>query len=311
MMAKVLIFFFALTQLPSVQQNPAGVSSCSLFQSCAEGEEEEDEEGKEKTFEVPVISQEHCFAFLFSLHWERFHGLIQEKEMEKQKMLYQQARLHDRGAAEMVLQMISASKGRNPFNLSDVLELPATVWCGDCVMNCGPQVDLVLWWLSPLNWASPSSTGGTFSSSRYASVQRDAPMSPTPSAHFLLRLCVGTENAGLPEGETRCWVFQKFVWTHDVVQVKKLKPALTHKTKQENQLFLFCFWRFSVILVYIHLVYPNCVLLLNCILKGSSNIHTLKGQFTTYRKCCQPRGLAVWKILLIALWEVEAPVFLD
>lgn len=31
--------------------------------------------------------------------------------MEKQKMLYQQARLHDRGAAEMVLQMISASKG--------------------------------------------------------------------------------------------------------------------------------------------------------------------------------------------------------
>lgn len=31
-------------------------------------------------------------------------------------MLYQQARLHDRGAAEMVLQMISASKGRNPFN---------------------------------------------------------------------------------------------------------------------------------------------------------------------------------------------------
>uniref|UniRef100_A0A672KZ94 Ryanodine receptor 3 n=1 Tax=Sinocyclocheilus grahami TaxID=75366 RepID=A0A672KZ94_SINGR len=35
-----------------------------------------------------------------------------EKEMEKQKTLYQQARLHDRGAAEMVLQMISASKGR-------------------------------------------------------------------------------------------------------------------------------------------------------------------------------------------------------
>uniref|UniRef100_A0AAV2KGT6 EF-hand domain-containing protein n=1 Tax=Knipowitschia caucasica TaxID=637954 RepID=A0AAV2KGT6_KNICA len=32
--------------------------------------------------------------------------------MEKQKILYQQARLHARGAAEMVLQMISASKGR-------------------------------------------------------------------------------------------------------------------------------------------------------------------------------------------------------
>ena len=36
---------------------------------------------------------------------------LQEKEMEKQKILYQQARLHARGAAEMVLQMISSSKG--------------------------------------------------------------------------------------------------------------------------------------------------------------------------------------------------------
>ncbi|XP_015234788.1 PREDICTED: ryanodine receptor 2 [Cyprinodon variegatus] len=47
--------------------------------------DEEDEEGEVKSFE--------------------------EKEMEKQKLLYQQARLHDRGAAEMVLQTISASKG--------------------------------------------------------------------------------------------------------------------------------------------------------------------------------------------------------
>ena len=37
--------------------------------------------------------------------------LLQEKEMEKQRLLYQQARLHTRGAAEMVLQMISACKG--------------------------------------------------------------------------------------------------------------------------------------------------------------------------------------------------------
>ena len=34
--------------------------------------------------------------------------------MEKQKLLYQQARLHERGAAEMVLQTISASRGE-PF----------------------------------------------------------------------------------------------------------------------------------------------------------------------------------------------------
>lgn len=48
---------------------------------------------------VPVCIQ---LSFLFP---------TQEKEMEKQRTLYQQARLHDRGAAEMVLQMISASKG--------------------------------------------------------------------------------------------------------------------------------------------------------------------------------------------------------
>lgn len=40
---------------------------------------------------------------------------VQEKEMEKQKLLYQQARLHDRGAAEMVLQTISASKGEPQY----------------------------------------------------------------------------------------------------------------------------------------------------------------------------------------------------
>lgn len=33
--------------------------------------------------------------------------------MEKQRLLYQQSRLHDRGAAEMVLQMISACKGES------------------------------------------------------------------------------------------------------------------------------------------------------------------------------------------------------
>ena len=40
-------------------------------------------------------------------------------------MLYQQARLHDRGAAEMVLQMISASKGgKTHIDLSAFLQLP-------------------------------------------------------------------------------------------------------------------------------------------------------------------------------------------
>ena len=37
--------------------------------------------------------------------------LVQEKETEKQKLLYEQARLHEHGAANMVLQTISASRG--------------------------------------------------------------------------------------------------------------------------------------------------------------------------------------------------------
>lgn len=61
-------------------------------------------------------------------------------------------------------------------------------------------------------------------------------MSPTPPAHFLLRLCVDAENAGLPEGKTRCWLFQKFVRTHDVVQVKN--PALTHYKQELFRLFM-------------------------------------------------------------------------
>ncbi|XP_062863974.1 ryanodine receptor 3 [Trichomycterus rosablanca] len=75
----------ALTERSSLDEDLLYIAYADMMaKSCAE-DENEDEEGKEKTFE--------------------------EKEMEKQKTLYQQARLHDRGAAEMVLQMISASKG--------------------------------------------------------------------------------------------------------------------------------------------------------------------------------------------------------
>lgn len=55
---------------------------------------------------LPIFPGSSPICSLFS-----FCSQTQEKEMEKQRTLYQQARLHDRGAAEMVLQMISASKG--------------------------------------------------------------------------------------------------------------------------------------------------------------------------------------------------------
>ncbi|XP_064208546.1 ryanodine receptor 1-like isoform X4 [Anguilla rostrata] len=53
-----------------------------------------------------------------------------EKEMEKQRLLYQQSRLHNRGAAEMVLQMISACKGGTGCMVSSTLKLGISILNG-------------------------------------------------------------------------------------------------------------------------------------------------------------------------------------
>ncbi|KAM6969596.1 LOW QUALITY PROTEIN: ryanodine receptor 3 [Tautogolabrus adspersus] len=99
----------ALTECSSLEEDPLYIAYADMMaKSCAEGEEEEEEEGKEKTFE--------------------------EKEMEKQKMLYQQARLHDRGAAEMVLQMISASKGRLAAMVTFTLKLGISILNGGNIL---------------------------------------------------------------------------------------------------------------------------------------------------------------------------------
>lgn len=76
-------------------------------------------------------------------------ALPQEKEMEKQRLLYQQARLHNRGAAEMVLQMISACKGAllmQPVLLRahPVFTLPnPPISCGPSGMLSHPCVPVV------------------------------------------------------------------------------------------------------------------------------------------------------------------------
>ncbi|MXQ88660.1 hypothetical protein E5288_WYG003832 [Bos mutus] len=62
--------------------------------------------------------------------------MAKEKEMEKQKTLYQQARLHERGAAEMVLQMISASKGEMSPMVVETLKLGIAILNGG---NAGVQ----------------------------------------------------------------------------------------------------------------------------------------------------------------------------
>ncbi|XP_074985826.1 ryanodine receptor 3 isoform X13 [Caretta caretta] len=96
----------ALTERSKLDDDPLYTAySAMMAKSCQSEEEEEEDEEKEKTFE--------------------------EKEMEKQKTLYQQARLHDRGAAEMVLQMISASKGELGPMVIETLKL------GIAILNAG------------------------------------------------------------------------------------------------------------------------------------------------------------------------------
>ncbi|XP_047191096.1 ryanodine receptor 2-like isoform X3 [Scophthalmus maximus] len=55
---------------------------------------------------------------------------FEEKEMEKQQLLYQQARLHLRGASEMLLQTISASKGAMGSMIAPTLKLGIAVLNG-------------------------------------------------------------------------------------------------------------------------------------------------------------------------------------
>ncbi|MBN3288490.1 RYR2 protein, partial [Polyodon spathula] len=79
-----------------------------MAKSCHDEEEEDGEEVK--SFEV------RYFILLF--------------KVEKQKLLYQQVRLHDRGAAEMVLQMISASKGEMGPMVASTLKLGIAILNG-------------------------------------------------------------------------------------------------------------------------------------------------------------------------------------
>uniref|UniRef100_A0A8C4LEL0 Ryanodine receptor 2 n=1 Tax=Equus asinus asinus TaxID=83772 RepID=A0A8C4LEL0_EQUAS len=71
----------------------------------------------------------HQLILLFSRTalTEKWYGW---EEMEKQKLLYQQARLHDRGAAEMVLQTISASKGETGPMVAATLKLGIAILNG-------------------------------------------------------------------------------------------------------------------------------------------------------------------------------------
>ncbi|XP_074978445.1 ryanodine receptor 1 isoform X5 [Caretta caretta] len=105
-----------------------------MAKSChiEEGEEEggeKDEEEAEGSFEVgdPLPTSSPAPAPACA---DPCVSTPQEKEMEKQKLLYQQSRLHNRGAAEMVLQMISACKGEPGAMVSSTLKLGISILNG-------------------------------------------------------------------------------------------------------------------------------------------------------------------------------------
>ncbi|XP_065491147.1 ryanodine receptor 3 isoform X3 [Caloenas nicobarica] len=107
---QIILYFSrtALTERSKLEDDPLYIAYSAMMAKSCQEEEEEEEEEKEKTFE--------------------------EKEMEKQRTLYQQARLHDRGAAEMVLQMISASQGHTGPMVIETLKL------GIAILNGGNTV---------------------------------------------------------------------------------------------------------------------------------------------------------------------------
>ncbi|XP_030643358.1 ryanodine receptor 2 [Chanos chanos] len=93
----------ALTERSKLEDDGLYISYTAIMSKSCQSEEEEDEDAV-KTFE--------------------------EKELEKQRLLYQQHRLHSRGASEMLLQTLSASKGENASMVASTLKLGIAILNG-------------------------------------------------------------------------------------------------------------------------------------------------------------------------------------
>ncbi|XP_077024551.1 ryanodine receptor 2 isoform X2 [Tamandua tetradactyla] len=102
----------ALTEKCKLEEDFLYMAYADIMAKSCHDEEDDDSEEEVKSFEVTGSQRS------------------KEKEMEKQKLLYQQARLHDRGAAEMVLQTISASKGETGPMVAATLKLGIAILNG-------------------------------------------------------------------------------------------------------------------------------------------------------------------------------------
>ncbi|XP_074846207.1 ryanodine receptor 2 isoform X10 [Carettochelys insculpta] len=102
----------ALTEKCKLEEDFLYMAYADIMAKSCHDEEDDDGEEEVKSFEVTGSQRS------------------KEKEMEKQKLLYQQARLHDRGAAEMVLQTISACKGEMGPMVASTLKLGIAILNG-------------------------------------------------------------------------------------------------------------------------------------------------------------------------------------
>ena len=110
---------------------------------------------------------------------------FQEQEMEKQKLLYEQNRLADRGAAETVLLYISASRGRRIDRFSSTVTRARSPGENNEILRQTLELGISLL------------HGGN----------REVQKVSRATRSWRQHRCASLENAELPEGNQRCGLF--------------------------------------------------------------------------------------------------------
>ncbi|EPQ17120.1 Ryanodine receptor 2 [Myotis brandtii] len=121
----------ALTEKCKLEEDFLYMAYADIMAKSCHDEDDDDSEEEVKSFEVTGSQRsKHDIIKDLRANFASIGEHSLEKEMEKQKLLYQQARLHERGAAEMVLQTISASKGETGPMVAATLKLGIAILNG-------------------------------------------------------------------------------------------------------------------------------------------------------------------------------------
>lgn len=238
MMAKVLHLPLSPRRLPC-QPLPANPSSHVLFQSCAEGEEEVEEEGKEKTFEVklqPCCCRSLCLLALLS------SAFLSLSACRKRKWRSRRCCISKPGFTTEVLQRwFSRWSAPAKVGLAQVSAL-YSILMRRTVMGelqsfrtTGRHGDRhpSARHLHPERRQHPGAAGKQ--APALYRIGLEARQSGDAHLNVHLVLALGAENAGLPEGEKRRGLLQESVWTDDVLQV------VEHESLQQKRTWIFFF----------------------------------------------------------------------